>query len=426
MKKLILLGIVFLISLVSVFAVSDSDIYPNLVLQASGDNASQHEQDTSVLANNGADTGTDRWTDTNCKIGAGCWEFVDNTADWVAFPDNAAYDFGANGQYLVSCWISMDDSNDPQQFIDRNGKIDPWWGVWTMAATLDAGAFTYDNTNYINGGTVSWLKVGQWSMVTGVYNGTDALIYINDTLSNSVTHTANVDSAGAIYLGQRRQTVDEKEYDGTLDQCIVMNISHTPTISTQEIIDYIYNSGDARVISAPVAAPPVISDVCSTSPDPDDCTEPYNTGGDLTPTFNFTTDVDATCYIGDDNATWTVCSTTTVAGEHICTEPATHPLVFGADKVYLNCSGTDGDTYDELNVISTYLSGNVTDNSYRLISGALVTVSKNNTPTIWDSNVTDVNGYWAIGAEIGFYTICAYDPDNITLRGDCTPFVEVD
>ena len=258
-------------------------------------------------------------------------------------------------------------------------------------------------SNFVNS---AWTKVNMESL-SAVKNNTQVYLFVENTISSDGNYWQWAFQASDTYANGARYTSSN---DGNWA---------LPYANSDDMTFRVY----ADEYRLPL---PIISDICSTSPDPDDCTEPYNIGNDLTPSFNFTTDLTATCYIGDDNSTWTVCSTTGSAGEHICTEPATHPLVWGVDKVYLNCSGDNGNTYDELDVVSTYLSGNVTDNSDRLISGALVTASKNNTATVYGSNITDTNGYWIIGADIGFYTICAYDPDNITLRGDCTPFVEVD
>ena len=311
--------------------------------------------------------------------------------------------------------------NDSESTADRY--------FWTMGpdasnrflcANGDTGLLTF----YIPawGGLVttsSALNKNVWYHVVLVLSPTNgAKLYINGVLNASNAGYTAVPTASfnALRIGSN--------FDGSKPALQeIDNFAIFEEEYSQANVTASFNLG-AGTNFLPIIPPPVISDTCCLSPDPDSCSEPYDTSGDLTPTFNFTTDLEATCYIGDDNATWTVCSTTTVAGEHICTEPATHPLVFGADKVYLNCSSEGGDTYDELNVASSYLAGNVTDSSDRLISGALVTVSKNNTINTWDSNVTDVNGYWVIGVSPNFYTICAYDPDNITLRGDCTPFVE--
>jgi hypothetical protein len=76
---------------------------------------------------------------------------------------------------------------------------------------------------------------------------------------------------------------------------------------------------------------------------------------------------------------------------------------------------------------STDITGTVNDSSGRPISNAIITVKLNNTVSIVRSNTSsDSFGNWKItNITPGVYTICAYDPNNGTLRGDCTPHVSV-
>ena len=404
---LIVLFTILLSSLVS--AVTIDDIKENLVFYASMD--TNCTGDNSIYENQGTVTGTPDWKASG-KVNGKCYT---GASEYMVFTDSTQYN-SLSTDFTVASWINVS--------ADANYKV--LWGNYAsdqgvagyVSHTSLAKYYSDDNS----GGGIYTNSAGSvcdnsWHYIVFVKNLTHSMIYTDGVIGTPIANTQDIHPGEDLRLGG--YSAAARDLLGDIDEFVMANISWT-----KDKIDFMYNGGAGRSLEAP-KIPPVISDICCTSPDPDSCTEPYDTGGDLTPTFNFTTDLTATCYIGDDNATWTVCSTTTVAGEHICTEPATHPLVFGADKVYLNCSGSGGDTYDELNVASSYLAGNVTDSSNRLISGALVTASKNNTPTIWDSNITDVNGYWVIGVSPGPYTICSYDPNNGSLRGDCTPHVVV-
>ena len=257
------------------------------------------------------------------------------------------------------------------------------------------------------------ISLNRWEMITVVFGGgSGSELWINTTLVTNDTETDVMHIAwNDIMIGGYQGT--SLNFNANIDNLAIFSYR----LSAQNISDT-YNS-DAGLDFNPAPAP-VISDVCCTSPDPDDCTETYDTGGDLTPTFNFSTDIAAPCSIGDDNSTWTECATTG-ARLHICTLPSAYQLVWGADKVFLKCL----ETYDELDVSSSYAGGNVTDSLNALIEGALVTASKNNSATIWRSNVTGADGLFIIGVSPGIYTVCAYHPENYTLRGDCTPHVAV-
>jgi len=113
----------------------------------------------------------------------------------------------------------------------------------------------------------------------------------------------------------------------------------------------------------------------------------------------------------------------------------TLPFTFSERRSEYNWSVEACDTSGNCNASSnrtlytweeTYLEGNVTDSDDNLLSGALLSIMKNNTPNTVVANVTtNSTGGWRVLVDYGLYTICAYDPNNITLRGDCTPFVEV-
>ena len=72
-----------------------------------------------------------------------------------------------------------------------------------------------------------------------------------------------------------------------------------------------------------------------------DVNEPYNTTGDLTPSFKFITDVNANCIISDVNTSYDDCQTTGNKN-HECTLQWNRSLVVGNDKVYINCTGQAG------------------------------------------------------------------------------------
>ena len=98
-------------------------------------------------------------------------------------------------------------------------------------------------------------------------------------------------------------------------------------------------------------APPVISNInCTSNPD-GDTTEPYNSSGDLTPTWAVDTDLNADGGISNINGSFTAC-TTTGATSHICTLPFDKAISCGDNqKVYVNFTSEAGlSTYDEWDV----------------------------------------------------------------------------
>ncbi len=96
---------------------------------------------------------------------------------------------------------------------------------------------------------------------------------------------------------------------------------------------------------------------------------------------------------------------------------------------YDNASWSDWGTNRSFSVNQTYvLGGTVKDGSGAAVVGAHIFVLANGTSdTIIMNTTSGAGGIWNITdiQQNGFFTICAYDPTNTTLRGDCTPFVEL-
>lgn len=187
------------------------------------------------------------------------------------------------------------------------------------------------------------------------------------------------------------------------------------------------------------STPPVLSAYNCTSCNPPigDVTSPYDTD-DTTPTFKFNTNENAYCAIGAANQNYTTmgaarnCTTGEGTTSHTCTLTAGDALSTFPDYLYISCkdsSGNEGTTSSSGALeIGLYglLKGNVTDSIGRAVSNALVLISLNNTNSTMYNRTSNSTGRWSVDwTRFGIYTVCAYKPTNYTLRGDCTPFIQV-
>ena len=333
-----------------------------------------------------------------------------------------AYDYDGSGDYItttfvpstgvgnwtITSWINVTLSDNTTKFAIYA------WGIHQESKeiifTVKNGDLKSEGYNFDVGWNEPAINDGDWHFVAYLNNGTqgkDGWLYVDgtlypDTVGNTRTLALVDTNKFRIGDGQYPTGATYGQYfKGQIDEMGIWKRALSPSE-----VDELYNSGVGYNPFGTVA--PTISDVCCTSPVPDDCAEPYTTS-DPTPTFNWTTDITAECFLSDDNATW-ISATTTNATYHIGTINESQALSVGSPSVYAMCNSTVGSKgYDEWemnitdvtypNVTLLYPSDNNINDSSTITFGYNVTEDIRldncslylNTSGVWEINQTNTS-----------------------------------
>lgn len=223
MKRLLILGLVFLISLFSVNAgtlAENTDIYYKFdgnFADATGNFTSQNNgatQTTGIL-NNGSN--------------------YDGAADYVStgFRPSANVD-----AFSINAWVRPDTLTGTHEILSVVGATNNRIILRQQDATIvwflrnDAGSQTLiTSTHTINTGT--------YQMVTGTWDGKKLRVYINGTLSQTGIFTGTIDPEDGFVIGARNSTgAIDLFWDGDIDE--VATVSRNLTVA--EITNF-YNAG---------------------------------------------------------------------------------------------------------------------------------------------------------------------------------------
>ena len=170
------------------------------------------------------------------------------------------------------------------------------------------------------------------------------------------------------------------------------------------------------------------------------CAPATNKSVDRTPTINWTatdeTGVAGLCIMNSSTGTYDDCIANGAActpgsgTDHICTPSTANQLPLGGSGTFyvwgLDVFGNNHTVFNSSITIDVpFLQGNVTDSNGVLVTNAIVMVMVNSTGDTISYNISTATGLWTIPVLPDIYTVCAYKPENSTLRGDCVPFIEV-
>ncbi len=273
-----------------------------------------------------------------------------------------ASDFLSNLQnYTFNLWIYSDKFTADENVFGRHDGTAVSW-------VLHIEAGPYIRVYNGNGG---WREpnaypppINVWQMVTIVGNDAGTWIILNDTLifKDAIDGSMDTETDNRLIFWDRdeQNPAAYTNFEGKLDEVNIWNrsIDIGSCSSVGDIcggdITILFNDGSPDVNSIyPFVAdttPPELSNINLTSNPNGSLTEPYNSTGDLTPTFTFDTNEGATATISNANNTFESCSTTG-GTSHICTLPFNNTLVCGTDYVYVNVTDTsDNSRYDEWQV----------------------------------------------------------------------------
>jgi len=195
--------------------------------------------DSSGLGNNGTLFGG---ASMNCTkegiMGYGC-DF-DGGDDYIVANYSS---LNITGPLTVEAWVKVNNYDDQNTVVSKWLKTPNDRSFW-LATIRDSGypSFSVSNLgNDIESATVSMpIGIGEWHHLAGVYDGSNAHIYVDGTLANSTSTGASLYGTTApLTIGGAWEadlsTLYEK-FDGTIDEVSIWNRS----LSASEIRDHYY------------------------------------------------------------------------------------------------------------------------------------------------------------------------------------------
>ena len=190
--------------------------------------------DSSAYGNDGTLVGPPAWTDDAER--GWCLDFTGDD-NYVTIPNESDYDL--TGPMTVMAWMK-DDYVDWRNFSTIIAKGRDGGGGWALQKASRANAMSF----YVDVPGMPWdgIKAGvgvfdnQWHHVAGVYDGSNAYIYIDGGIdSNSVACSGNMATNDwPVYIGENSKTLlDEatnaREWDGLMEDVRVYNYALTQT-----------------------------------------------------------------------------------------------------------------------------------------------------------------------------------------------------
>jgi hypothetical protein len=140
--------------------------------------------------------------------------------------------------FTLSAWINAGTVEDDYQTIldkeDATGASNDrnfWLTLWTDG-TLHLRFSSNSSVSDCDVADTTDLKNKGWQLVTGVYNGTSCLLYVNGTFRTSDTTLGTPQGVGdALWIGNEVGATT-REFNGSIDEVLIFNRS----LSQQEIL----------------------------------------------------------------------------------------------------------------------------------------------------------------------------------------------
>jgi hypothetical protein len=194
--------------------------------------------DSSTYGNDGTLVGSPAWTDDAER--GWCLDFPGNVTDYVAIPNESFFDL--TGNMTVMAWMRAS-YVDWRNFSTIIAKGRDGQGGWALhkASRANAMSFWVDVSGMPWDGIQAGVGIfdGQWHHVAGVYDGSDAYIYVDGGLdSNSVSCSGSiVTNDWDVYIGLNSVGM-YRAWEDLIDDVRVYNYA----LSQSEIND-IYTGG---------------------------------------------------------------------------------------------------------------------------------------------------------------------------------------
>ena len=218
--------------------------------------------DDSGNSNDGINNGA---TSVTGKVGSGAYSF-DGVDDYILTSNT----FNLDSSYSISFWmkpsVTFDGNSVGDNFLFQSSgdvfKFNGFASLKMQSDTPNNGKFEfifYDGGSYPSVATSQnvW-NAGIWYFISTVFDDANNVmsIYVNGVLSNQITGvTGNPSEINhELYIGS--SAINDKNFNGTIDELIIYNKALTST----EVTD-LYNSGNGVEVSCSGSPPP--TQVCN-------------------------------------------------------------------------------------------------------------------------------------------------------------------
>ena len=211
-----------------------------------------YANDTSTYGNNGTLHGFD-CTSLDCNSSSG-WTSAgkfgrglvfDGVDDYVEIPNDESLNITGN-EITIEAWIyRKQDSGQWERLISKDDDNTDYIYAMQIRADTDAIKFELDTqttAGILNGNTP--ISTNQWYHVTGVYNGSQIILYLNGVVDANASLSGSINtSSGNLYIGRLRSAGSYYySFNGIIDEVRIWNRALTP-----EEINASYHNGLYRL-----------------------------------------------------------------------------------------------------------------------------------------------------------------------------------
>ena len=192
----------------------------------------------------GTNTTTAAMWDLDGKYGKAI-EF-DGTDDYVEMADDPAFDI--TDEITLSAWIKPTAAAQSlySRIISRapDAGGNEYYALLTNDSPSNAVGVRINQINTIFSTSIA--PTGEWTHVTGTYDGATLKIYFNGELENSSSLTTTIPTASTpIHIGDRSDDATNRRFEGSIDEVKIYNVA-----LTAEQVRTEYNQGKAQVLGS--------------------------------------------------------------------------------------------------------------------------------------------------------------------------------
>lgn len=150
----------------------------------------------------------------------------DGTNDYVELPNEERFDF--TNAMTVETWIKVGAFNSPNQPIISKGN------TWILRRQNTSNFASFRFLNSTNGvvnvaGNTTNINDGKWHHVAGVYNGTQAILYVDGKIEGTANYNGSIAVDNRpVFIGSNAQET-AKFFNGKMDEVRIWNVARTQT-----------------------------------------------------------------------------------------------------------------------------------------------------------------------------------------------------